>query len=37
LARDIESDRLDGVTFWRGFHADRTHEPNSDDAEETTT
>jgi DNA-binding PadR family transcriptional regulator len=24
LARDIESERLDGVTFWKQFHADRT-------------
>ncbi len=24
LARDIESERLDGVTFWKGFHTDRT-------------
>lgn len=37
LARDIESDRLDGVTFWRGFHTDRTREGNADDAEEQTT
>ena len=25
LARDIESERLDGVTFWKSFHAERTH------------
>ena len=25
LARDIESERLDGVTFWKQFHADREH------------
>jgi len=25
LARDIESDRLDGVEFWKSFHADREH------------
>jgi len=24
LARDIESERLDGVSFWKSFHADRT-------------
>jgi DNA-binding PadR family transcriptional regulator len=24
VARDIESERLDGVTFWKQFHADRT-------------
>jgi len=23
LARDIESERLDGVTFWKSFHVDR--------------
>jgi DNA-binding PadR family transcriptional regulator len=26
LARDIESERLDGVEFWKQFHAERTHE-----------
>jgi hypothetical protein len=26
LARDIESERLDGVTFWKSFHADRKHD-----------
>ena len=26
LARDIESERLDGVTFWKSFHAERTHD-----------
>ena len=26
LARDIESERLDGVAFWKQFHADRTHD-----------
>jgi len=25
LARDIESERLDGVVFWKSFHADREH------------
>jgi DNA-binding PadR family transcriptional regulator len=25
LARDIESERLDGVAFWKSFHADRKH------------
>lgn len=25
LARDIESERLDGVAFWKSIHADRTH------------
>ena len=24
LARDIESERLDGVSFWKSFHAERT-------------
>ncbi len=26
LARDIESERLDGVAFWKNFHADRQDE-----------
>jgi DNA-binding PadR family transcriptional regulator len=33
LARDIESERLDGVAFWKSFHADRQHD-DADDAEE---
>ena len=33
LARDIESERLDGVTFWKQFHADR----RPDDDERPTT
>jgi DNA-binding PadR family transcriptional regulator len=38
LARDIESERLDGVAFWKGFHAERTPEaertPDDDTSEE---
>src|SRR4051812_23881817 len=26
LARDIESGRLEGVEFWKSFHAERTHD-----------
>jgi DNA-binding PadR family transcriptional regulator len=33
LARDIESERLDGVTFWKTFHADR-HDEAAEPAEE---
>jgi len=32
LARDIESERLDGVSFWKSFHADRT--PDEQEKEE---
>jgi DNA-binding PadR family transcriptional regulator len=35
LARDIESERLDGVGFWKQFHADQTQVGNdTDDAKE---
>ena len=37
LARDIESERLDGVEFWKGFHADRMHDDDNDEEEETPT
>ncbi len=33
LARDIESERLDGVEFWKGFHADRMRDGNHEDEE----
>lgn len=34
LARDIESERLDGVAFWKSFHVDRTHDDDHDEEEE---
>jgi DNA-binding PadR family transcriptional regulator len=37
LARDIEADRLDGVTFWKQFHADRAPGANDHDQPEETT
>ena len=33
LARDIESERLDGVSFWKSFHADRN--PDQEEKAET--
>ena len=33
LARDIESERLDGVTFWKSFHAERTHDEHEEKAD----
>jgi DNA-binding PadR family transcriptional regulator len=34
LARDIESERLDGVAFWKSFHADRQHDDDKQHDEE---
>jgi DNA-binding PadR family transcriptional regulator len=34
LARDIESERLDGVAFWKDFHADRHQDDEQQDDEE---
>jgi DNA-binding PadR family transcriptional regulator len=31
LARDIESERLDGVAFWKQFHAERMHEAEAEE------
>ncbi len=31
--RDIESERLDGVTFWKSFHAERTHDEHEEKAD----
>ena len=36
LARDIESERLDGVAFWKSFHADREHDDNEAEEQRTT-
>ena len=33
LARDIESGSTDGVTFWKSFHAERTHDEHEEKAE----
>lgn len=34
LARDIESERLDGVEFWKSFHAAREHDDENNEDEE---
>jgi DNA-binding PadR family transcriptional regulator len=35
LARDIESERLDGVAFWKDFHADRRDTEHDDETRTT--